>query len=174
MPDVIVVSAVVTCKLSGPFSLADACARVPGMVLDEALGAGVQRRAEPHCTVMAFPHGEILITGPQIPHTLLDVAEATAFLIADGMKVESSSVENVVCEATVATSIDLAAAAESFGLSPPDTAMPEPRLEIHFPEAGATSAVFASGRIVVTGANDEEAINKILGQVLDTLGLELE
>ncbi|MFH0815654.1 MAG: hypothetical protein V1934_02405 [Methanobacteriota archaeon] len=172
MPDVIVVSAVVVCKLSRPFNLADASARIPGMVSDEALGAGVQKRAEPQCTVLAFPHGELLITGPQLPHTLIGVGEATAFLISDDVIVESSQVENVVCEAKIASSIDLAAAAESFGIGPPDPSMQEPRLEIPFD--GAKAAIFPSGRIAVTGANDEEAINKVLVQILDTLGLELE
>jgi TATA-box binding protein (TBP) (component of TFIID and TFIIIB) len=174
MPDVIVVSAVVICRLSRPFNLAEACARIPGMAPDEALNAGVQKRAEPHCTVLAFPHGELLISGPQLPQTIIDVGEATAFLIADGMTVASSQVENVVCEAMVASSIDMAVAAESFGAGPPDQSLPEPRLEITFTDVGATAAIFPSGRVVVTGANDEEAINKILGHVLDTLGLELE
>jgi TATA-box binding protein (TBP) (component of TFIID and TFIIIB) len=174
MPEVIVVSATVICKLSRHFNLADVSVRVPGMVLDEALDAGVQRRTDPHCTVLAFPHGELLITGPQLPHTLLDVGEATAFLIANGTTVESSHVENVVCEASIASSIDLAAAAESLGVGLPDQAQPEPRLEITFTEVGATAAIFPSGRVVVTGANDEETINKVFGHILDTLGLELE
>jgi len=174
MPEVIVISAVVVCKLSRSFNLAEAAARIPGMVLDEALDAGVQKRTDPHCTVLAFPHGELLVSGPQLPHTLMDVGEATAFLISDGTTVESSQIENVVCEAAVASTIDLPAAAESFGVGQPDLTHPEPRLELHFEDVGAKAAIFASGRVVVTGANDEDAINKVLGHVLNTLELELE
>jgi TATA-box binding protein (TBP) (component of TFIID and TFIIIB) len=174
MPDVIVVSAVVACKLSGPFDLAQAPVRVPGMAVDRSLDAGVQKRQEPRCTVLAFPRGEILVTGPQLPHTLAGVGEATAFLLDEGLTVESSSVENIVCETTIAPSIDLAAAADAFGAEGCDPALPEPRLEVVFPETGVKAALFATGKVVLTGARDEETINGAIVHILETLGLDAE
>jgi hypothetical protein len=174
MPDVIVVSAVVVCKLSGPFELAQAPARVPGMSVDSALGAGVYRRPEPHCTILAFPHGELVISGPQLPHTLLGVGEATAFLLGDGLSVASSKVENMVCDAKLVPSIDLERAAEAFGADARDSSLPEPRLEVPIPETGATAALYASGRVVITGAKDEEAINETIHRILDALELDVE
>ena len=43
MPEVVVVSPL-SYKLSRPFNLAEASARIPDMVLDGALDAGVQKR----------------------------------------------------------------------------------------------------------------------------------
>ena len=174
MPDVIVVSVVVVCKLSGPFELAQAPARVPGMSVDSSLDAGVFKRPEPRCTILAFPHGELVISGPQLPHTLVGVGEATAFLLGDGLFVASSKVENMVCDTRLAQAIDLDRATEAFGAEARDQALPEPRLEVPVSETGATVALYASGRVVITGAKDEQAINETLQRIIETLDIDAE
>lgn len=174
MPDVVVVSAVVVCKLSGPFDLARAPETVPGMTVDEALGAGVLKRPDPQCTVLAFPHGEIIISGPQLPHTLVGVGEATAYLIGGGLAVESHRVENLVCDARIAHTIDLQFAADAFSVEGPSSPGPYPRIDVSFPAFGATAAIYPSGRVVITGARGEDEINDVILHLYETLGLDAE
>ena len=144
------------------------------MAFDESMGAGVQKRTDPHCTVIAFAHGDLVVSGPQLPDTLIGVAEATAYLLDEKLKVVETHVENVVAETSLGQAVDLNAAAEAFGADPPGPGKADAFLELGFPETGAKMALFPSGRIVLNGAKTEEEINRMMQTVLDALGLELE